>query len=274
MKNSINKEESSIILGVGDVHGHWDYLAQYMKQIKSYYGRLDGVICAGDAEALRNETDLRGVNGPVKYRTLGTFPQVMDGTISLVAPVWFIGGNHEPYPELDKHGPGKWGPNVVYLGRSGIAEILGMRVAYLSGIYSPKVSEGKAMDRHSPKERSYWVKDELENLIKQGKKHHIDLLVTHDWPTHLGVDRNQNPTGNADMERLCLKLRPTMYICGHMHHRESSFLHNTRIEALAHICSMEKACFVFSYTGKELCPLPVPPLQLKFPDKNTLEIEN
>ena len=82
---------SKILLIVGDVHGHWDLLDAQMRKAAEINGRLDGAFLAGDAEAIRNVTDLEGVAGPAKYRKLGSFPLVMSGEIKLIAPVYFSG---------------------------------------------------------------------------------------------------------------------------------------------------------------------------------------
>src|ERR1035437_8718183 len=135
-----------LILVLGDVHGHWDIAAEHMRVAREVHGRLDAVFCVGDAQPFRNESEVSGMHCPSKYRTIGEFPRVVSGEIHLAAPVWFIGGNHEPWPALDANGPGEWVPGVTFLGRAGATDVLGLRVAFLSGIYSETVSEGTAKD--------------------------------------------------------------------------------------------------------------------------------
>jgi lariat debranching enzyme len=250
--------ENPLLLAVGDIHGHWEIVAHHAAAARKIYGRLDGVISVGDAQAFRNETEVRGLHCPPKYRTIGDFPRALTGEINIGAPVWFIGGNHEPWPALDAAGAGEWAPGVTFLGRAGVTEILGLNVAFLSGIYSPRVSEGSAQGRVSVKERTYWVREELD--LVAGTEAPVDVLITHDWPAGIGTDRQGSATGHPDVARLTTTLRPEIHLCGHMHHRLTADLEGVRVDALGHIRSGGDASLVFQWTPHGIVihdPLPI-----------------
>ncbi|MHB8263436.1 MAG: metallophosphoesterase family protein [Acidimicrobiales bacterium] len=110
---------------MGDVHGHWDHVIDAIGSAELELGRLpDVVLQVGDAEPYRNEADLSGSHVPSKYRSLGLFSALQHGDLTVL--VFFIGGDHEPYPAFDTcRGPFpyEWSPriNAFYLGRAGAA---------------------------------------------------------------------------------------------------------------------------------------------------------
>jgi len=247
---------------LGDIHGHfdtaWCALDDALHTCGVPAGRLDAIFAVGDVEPLRSVDEMGQVHGPAKYRELGCFVDVVKGTITFPAPLYFIGGNHEPWPSLDadgglaRHG-GAWAPGVTFLGRAGLLEVAGLQVAFLSGIHSPVVSRLPAADRPLPaapkkdlKRRTYWVDAELDAVRKAGRRGRVDLLLTHDWPAGIGVDRAQNPTGCEHVRSLVEAVQPTVSCHGHMHHRHSAAIGDTAVCCLGHIRSGTDAVGVFA----------------------------
>ena len=92
--------QSTTFLAIGDVHGKWQCVVHAISEASEILGQVpDMVLEVGDAEALRDETDLETVHVPNKYRSMGAFSALAPG--DLACPVYFIGGNHEPYEALD-----------------------------------------------------------------------------------------------------------------------------------------------------------------------------
>ncbi|WP_068928131.1 metallophosphoesterase family protein [Planobispora rosea] len=203
---------------VGDIHADFT-LADAM--IRQHAGPVDAIFSVGDAEPNRDEAESLGVGGPAKYRKVGDFPRFAEGLQSMSAPVYFIGGNHEPWPALDAHGPGEWAPGFHFLGRSGVAEIAGLRVAYLSGIYSRHFSEPDQPPAVTPerlKEYGYFTKPHVDHLLRRARGRRIDLLITHDWPAGLSYRHHgKTPVGCDRIRMLTDTLRPQVHACGHMH---------------------------------------------------------
>lgn len=153
----MSTKHSTTFLAIGDVHGQWHCVIEAIKSATEILGHApDLVLQVGDAEALRNEADLEAVHTPAKYRSMGDFSLLLPG--DLACPVYFIGGNHEPFQALDEAeeaaggSPIPWGPNVFYLGRSGAMQLHSLNVAWLSGIYKEtmfdKRGNGKKSNYH------------------------------------------------------------------------------------------------------------------------------
>ncbi|RKE17103.1 metallophosphoesterase [Streptomyces sp. TLI_171] len=211
----------SRVLVVGDVHGEFALLARLAAAVRAAHGPLDAILAVGDVEANRDEADAAGVYGPAKYRKLGDFPLLTDARVDLGAPLFFIGGNHEPWPALDAAGPGEWAPGVHFLGRCGLAEVAGLRVAFLSGIHSSRVTDRPRPVRESLRDRNYYTAAELQRLTTEGSRSRggVDVLLTHDWPAGLpGADvPGERPVGRPELRTLTERLRPRHHLCGHMH---------------------------------------------------------
>eukprot|EP00419_Tripos_fusus_P022021 CAMPEP_0172721510 /NCGR_PEP_ID=MMETSP1074-20121228/79228_1 /TAXON_ID=2916 /ORGANISM="Ceratium fusus, Strain PA161109" /LENGTH=405 /DNA_ID=CAMNT_0013547265 /DNA_START=58 /DNA_END=1275 /DNA_ORIENTATION=+ len=122
---------------VGDVHGQFSSMVALVQRWESLHRlRIDFVLQVGDLEPHRDEADLSTMAAPSKHRMLGDFPRVLAGEIQLPWPVYFIGGNHEPYGWLEEHPHGfQLCHNLHYLGRAGVQRIGPLRIAALSGVH-------------------------------------------------------------------------------------------------------------------------------------------
>ena len=167
---------------------------------------------------------------------------MVSGEIILDAPLYFIAGNHDPYPMLDRAGPGEWAPGVWWLGRWGVTTISDVTIGFLSGIYSPKFSEFSEPSRQGPKQRTYWHRSELNQLVDTATDldRKLDVSITHDWPSGIGTDRNGNPVGDPSVRNLIETLRPQIHACGHMHHDLQATIGKTNIICLGRPPHQEK----------------------------------
>jgi len=226
---------------VGDIHGNFEVLAEALDAARGRWGQLDVVLAVGDVEPNRGFEDHLGVVGPPRYRKVGDFPRILKGEIDLGVPLYFIAGNHDPYPALDEAGAGEWAPGVWWLGRWGITKIRDVNVGFLSGIYSPKYSDLLEPKRDHAKQRTYWHRSELEHLTRAARRYHgrVDVLLTHDWPSGAGTNRAGQPVGDPSMRQLVEKLRPRIHACGHMHYDHRARIGPTQVVCLArpHIAS-------------------------------------
>ena len=222
---------------VGDIHGGFEVLAEALDVARRRWGQFDFVLAAGDVEPNRGYEDHLGVVGPSRYRKVGDFPRVVAGDITLGAPLYFIAGNHDPYPALDQAGAGEWAPGVWWLGRWGITKVRDVSVGFLSGIYSPKYSDTWEPEprRDDAKQRTYWHRSELELLTRSARRYHggVDVLLTHDWPSDVGTNRAGIPVGDPYLRQLALKLRPRIHACGHMHYDHRARIGPTQVVCLA-----------------------------------------
>ena len=228
---SLEPNNSTNFLAIGDVHGHWDCVIEAIALAEAILGKVpDLVLQVGDAEPHRNEEDLAGCHTPKKYRSLGDFSALGQGDIR--SPVYFIGGNHEPYVALDALPgpfPTPWGDDlsVYYLGRAGAGILENrLKVAWLSGISSPNADPG--LRSESLRTRTYFSGEEVATTLHEASRlGEIDVLLTHDWPSDLRVGR-----GNDSTRDLIEAIRPTLHLCGHMHAEFEGTIGTTIVNAL------------------------------------------
>jgi hypothetical protein len=187
------------------------------------------------------------VHAPTKHKRVGDFLEVVSGRIRLPAPVFFIGGNHEPWQALDVQGPGPWGiPEVRFLGRAGVVEVEGLRVAFLSGIHCEDVSEGY---QRPPglKRAGCWNQSDIDVLI--GIDGGVDVLLTHDWPMLDAAAVPGRPIrfnrGNDLISELLGLLEPSLHACGHHHRSARVQVGVTRVVALPTVASGPECLALF-----------------------------
>jgi lariat debranching enzyme len=231
----MNNSNETFFAAVGDVHGHHHEMVRLVTERESQAGeRIAFVLQVGDFEPHRDEADLESMAAPAKYRVVGDFPDFYSGECRFPWPVYFIGGNHEPYGFLDTQAPGEpVAHNCVYLGRAGATEILGIKVAGLSGIFNvdkfsdrhPKVSELKTRKK---KDYTYFNKDDVDRIVEKGR---ADVLMVHEWPTNIVAEADRwqfeqqrrsmryDSVGNEYARILIDLLSPRLVLCGHMHKR-------------------------------------------------------
>ena len=220
-------------VALGDLHGSFAKASEVMNEAAEALGGLDLALCVGDAEANRNAKDAAGVaTGRGHRRWVGEFPSVLKGSIVLPAPLYFIGGDHEPWATLDAQGPGDLGGNVHFMGRAGVREIKGLNIAFLSGVRG-MASEGDMFSRHGRDERACWVRAEMIALERAiSRRDRIDILMSHDWP-----DEVLGEEGDEDMARVGLTAAPALHLCGHRHRVAEGVYGTTDVLALADVTS-------------------------------------
>ena len=210
---------------VGDVHGdHWAMIRLLQGWEKSRKRSLDFVLQVGDFEPHRSESDLATMAAPAKYRDLGDFPIFARGEAQFPWPIYFIGGNHEPYGFLETlPDGGQIAPNCTYIGRANAVEIGELKVAGLSGIFQPHLFNAMRLDvsqfgRKSNKDWIGWNESDIEKLLNLGR---ADIFLLHEWPIEFG-DNQRHFTAVAArgwIELALESLQPSLIFCGHLHHR-------------------------------------------------------
>lgn len=235
-------------MALGDVHGAFRRAAALAEAARTDLGgQLDVILSVGDLEANRNARDAAGVaTGKGHRRWVGEFPKVLNGDIEIPAPLYFIGGDHEPWATLDSRGPGEMYPDVHFLGRAGVRDLMGLQVGFLSGVRGD-ASEGDLFSRYGRDERACYVEIELVALSRSLKKSgKVDILLTHDWAAGADPER-----GSEDVRTLLDTARADLHLCGHHHQRLSTIIGGTRVEALSDVLSDEGgyATFVKKRSG-------------------------
>ena len=212
----------------GDVHGdHWAMIRHLSGWERSRKKPLDFVLQVGDFEPHRSEFDLATMAAPAKYRDLGDFPIFARGDAQLPWPVYFIGGNHEPYGYLETlPDGGQVTANCHYIGRANAVQIGELRVAGLSGVFQPHLfnetrPDVSQFDSKSNKDWIGWNEGDIEKLLHLGR---VDIFLLHEWPLAFGDNqRHQADAAAWQWIELALEsLQPRLIFCGHLHWRARS----------------------------------------------------
>ena len=261
---------STYFAAVGDVHGEIRAMEWLLHDAQKRHSvEFSFVLQVGDFEPHRHEQDLASMAAPAKYRKIGDFPKYVTGEYKLAWPVFFIGGNHEPYAFLDMFPfGGEIAPGFTYFGRTGELEIAGVKVAGLSGIHHPSIfEEGRPpiseIDHRSNKDYIGFTEDDVIAALDFNTP---DVLLLHDWPEGL-VDEEDIPTlrsqapqienfnevGNPIARELVDYLKPQLVLCGHVHLSHRSVIrHEDKAEStivcLAKVAHNPNAVSVFEVT--------------------------
>ena len=251
-EEEIDKETLNIII-TGCIHGSLDKMYKDIKEYSSTSNKkIDMILCTGDFECMRTEKDLTFLSCPEKYREMGDFYKYY--TSKAIAPYLtiFIGGNHEASNYLEQNYYGGWvAPNIYYLGRSGLINVKGIRIGGISGIFNKfdyfRGNFEKDEDDIKGDKKSIFHLREFEVAKMSHVKNKIDIFMTHDWPTNLVSDEDkadvfkkrphfkndilEGTLGSFPGEFLLKYLKPSFFICGHMHFYYSNKINDTQIYA-------------------------------------------
>ena len=245
---------SSIRIAVeGCCHGELDQIyaaveaanKQALEQSKrdgdeEHYKEIELLICCGDFQAVRNQTDLNCMSCPVKYRKMNTFYKYYFGEKKAPVLTICIGGNHEASNHMQELPYGGWvAPKIFYLGYAGVINYRGLRIGGLSGIfnqYNYMKGHHEAYPYTPSSVRSvYHVRQvDVYNLALLPKESRdIDIFLSHDWPRGIALygDVDQlirkkrflkneilsNTLGSMPAEALLHDLKPRYWFSAHMH---------------------------------------------------------
>ena len=246
---------------VGDVHGdHWKMIGLLNGWEKSRRKSLDFVLQVGDFEPHRHEDDLATMAAPAKYRDLGDFPIFARGEADFSWPIYFIGGNHEPYGFLDALPDSSHvAANCVYIGRAGLIESHGLRVAGLSGIFAPHLFHETRPDvsqfgSKSNKDWIGWNEGDIEKLLNLGR---CDIFLLHEWPIPFGDHQRHfcDVAARRWIELALESLQPQLIFCGHLHHRLRSAIRvggaDIPVHCLAQVSSGRDCFAVYERAGED-----------------------
>lgn len=216
-----------LTVGIGDIHGRFHRVQEWLAQLEDARGRpVDLALAVGDveaftvAEAHHRKATKRGM--PAE------FAEYASGAATLRRPLHFIGGNNEDFASLHAMPEGgQVGPGLHYLGRVGVTELAGLKVAYLSGIFAPRYFESQLLEprtRETSKQAGYFRKPEIEKLgsVPSGAQ----LMLAHEWPKGLVARTRGAPPlrayrfpwiGNPVTRLLVERIRPAWLWTGHSH---------------------------------------------------------
>ena len=196
-----------MIIIVGDVHGEFMWLGEALRNAP-----LDAtIIQVGDFGCWPNRER--------PWRYCPTMPK-------FEKPVYFIDGNHEYFPLLQRTGePREVWSGLVHIPRGNILQIDGLDIGFLGG--------GTSLDRADRTEGIDWFEEERiieEDLVGFEGVESLDLLITHVPPAEVIARNFDNRTpiafGHSPdfidpesrvVERIWKQVGRPELVCGHMH---------------------------------------------------------
>jgi lariat debranching enzyme len=210
----------------GDIHGHQDLMYEKAIQLEKDSGRsIDAVLQVGDFETIRTEEDFRHYHAPHKYHRMSDFSGYYKGNKKAPFLTVFIAGNHEAWGVLARHQQGGFvAPNIYFLGRSGMIDVKGVKIAGLSGVYGSKAYDSPLSDEPGY-DWKYYRKAEVDRL----KTERPDILLLHEWMTPVSllttigrmddliVPEQMWDAGHTPATDLVLASSPRYLFMGHTH---------------------------------------------------------
>lgn len=254
------------VVGVGDIHGRFFRVEQWLAQLEEARGRkVDQVLAVGDVEAFRRGDDHR--RKAAKRSMPAEFVDYAEGRRAFPRPLAFVGGNNEDFDTLYDAPEGQeLAENVRYLGRVGAVTLAGIRIGFLSGIHAPRFLDAPRVRPRSletAKHEGYFRREELERALALED---VDLLLTHEWPRGMVAPRPKGlppvpglPSswmGNPLAKVLVERLRPKWLLCGHSHRAFAATITHknrqlTRVACLDQAARAESAVFWLEFSGRE-----------------------
>lgn len=235
---------------VGCCHGTMSSLyASIKKTERTYNVKVDLVIICGDFQSIRNETDLKCISCPDKYKAIGDFHKYYSGEILAPYMTLFIGGNHESSNYLSELYYGGWVcKNIYYIGGSGVVNLNGLRIAGLSGIYKDNhfdMSQYEKMPYDNNTIRSvYHVRKFNWQKLMQIEEP-VDIMISHDWPTGIPFYGNYNDLlrgknffrqdmfsynlGSTPNNDLLVHLKPSYWFSAHLHCKFAAIVNHNNL---------------------------------------------
>eukprot|EP00041_Stephanoeca_diplocostata_P025922 m.690576 g.690576 ORF g.690576 m.690576 type:complete len:641 (-) comp22851_c0_seq3:246-2168(-) len=222
----------------GCCHGELDNIYKTLQAAELSNGiKIDLLLCCGDFQACRNESDLQTMACPPKYRAMHTFYQYYSGEKTAPIPTIFIGGNHEASNHLWELPLGGWvAENIFYLGYAGVVNFGGLRIGGLSGIFNERhfrLGHFEAPPYNDGSMRSAYHIREYEIFQLAQLKQPLDIFLSHDWPRNvakfgdlptllrkkkfLRSEIEDGSLGSPPAEHLLHLLQPRYWFSAHLH---------------------------------------------------------
>uniref|UniRef100_A0A1D1YRP8 Lariat debranching enzyme n=1 Tax=Anthurium amnicola TaxID=1678845 RepID=A0A1D1YRP8_9ARAE len=222
----------------GCMHGDLENVYATLQHLeKSENVKIDLLICCGDFQAVRYESDLESLNVKPHYRRMNSFWKYYSGKETAPYPTVFIGGNHEASNYLWELYYGGWAaPNIYFLGFAGVIKFGNIRIGGLSGIYNTRHYNLGHYERPPYNESDirsiYHVREYDVHKLMQIQEP-VDIFISHDWP--LGITDFGNtvqlvrkkPYFKQEIEERSLgsraaavlldKLKPPYWFSAHLH---------------------------------------------------------
>ncbi|MFC6988966.1 metallophosphoesterase [Haloplanus sp. GCM10025708] len=148
----------------------------------------------------------------------------------LPTSTWFVAGNNEDQDVIEalRHGESTPETTNAHLLASDAVELAGLRVAGLSGNYSPTRYDCDRADLSGGRRRHFTHEDVERALDLSG----VDVFLTHEAPHGLLVSEDYD-VGCTHVDRILEELTPDLCLVGHHHEHAESTFGETHVVCLA-----------------------------------------
>ncbi|CAG9464671.1 unnamed protein product [Pedinophyceae sp. YPF-701] len=201
--------ETKRVLIAGGPRGQWDALFARVGAVNAKSGPFAALLCVGQAFADGEGDDM------------GQLAPYVRGETQAPVPTYFLGANGEgsgaAVRALAAPPANEGGRNVAYLGRAGISDVQGIKVAYLDGV-APASGETAG---ESAAEGKHYGPAELATLNGLAETEaDVDFFLSLEWPRDGARGAPDDPAlkdapgiaGATAPAELVAKLRPRYHI--------------------------------------------------------------
>eukprot|EP00455_Lapot_gusevi_P029210 TRINITY_DN3127_c0_g1_i6.p1 TRINITY_DN3127_c0_g1~~TRINITY_DN3127_c0_g1_i6.p1 ORF type:complete len:673 (+),score=142.97 TRINITY_DN3127_c0_g1_i6:57-2075(+) len=232
------------ILCCGDVRGELQQLLARVNAINKNHGPFDLLFCVGNFFGNKESE----------------FEAFLNGEEEFPIPTYFIVSDDEQTSLIDALPDGGiLGKNIFYLGRSGVRDIQGLKVGFLSGVHDADLY--RSTEARPAQYQKHYTEADANVLLKLGREQYdagIDLLLTSEWPRNFSNTLTTPPPrdlgdvrilGSPVVSEIALRLAPRYHFAAHQDFYYSlppyaNFLprqlHVTRFYGLASLTNAQK----------------------------------
>lgn len=189
----------------GDIKGKFSEIFSKINKLNEKNGPFDLTLCVGQFYSDSNEFGGADSEESNKY---------IKGEIPIQIPTYFI--DSTDHLEFTQGMGYIVCDNLAYLGKSGVVNLLGYNVAYLSGIYDPFTYSKTSIHSFIT-----YSEKEIKQFVQTIQKSKIDILLTCEWPKGIleklreGEDPKEEPKSLSPAVSLLSKhSNPRYHFCG------------------------------------------------------------
>ena len=229
------------ILVAGDVRGKLGRLFKRVETVNQKNGPFAAVFCVGEFFPSDEEKDAPGVD-IAKYIT---------GEATAPVPTYFLGGEDRDGLLGVMSDQSELCTNITYLGKHGVATLHGLKIGFLSGLFTDEDSDDDSVKAANNAASKRKIVTEFALTTSSSAFRGIDALFSNQWPRGITAATNPGParspsSSSGTVAVAAAMLRPRYHFAGsesmawaRTPYQSQSALHVTRFVALGPVI-MEK----------------------------------
>jgi lariat debranching enzyme len=186
---------------------------------KNRHKKIDAVLCTGDLDAVvHRDEEEADIDSLILEYAFGRRKAPM--------PTYFISGNNDEYDYLNRFRQGGFiAPNFYYLGRNGMVDVKGIKIAGLSGVFRKDMYQLPLDAYPNFLEWQFYREQEIAEIMK----YKADIVLFHNWiKPFSSIENSDIPLGFPKSQRrdtqdnhlleVVQAMQPRYVFMGHMDH--------------------------------------------------------